>query len=64
MTSRPNEVNKLFLIYLILPAAPGPGVYLSLTEMSTRSSTIMFLGSRELSVRRADNLTTICELIV
>jgi hypothetical protein len=25
--SRPDEVNKLFLIYIILPAALGPGVY-------------------------------------
>jgi hypothetical protein len=25
--SRPNEVNYLFSIYLILPAALGPGVY-------------------------------------
>jgi hypothetical protein len=32
----------------------------SLTEMSTRSRKIMFLGSRVRPVRRADNLTTIC----
>jgi hypothetical protein len=25
--SRPDEVNELFSIYLILPAAQGPGVY-------------------------------------
>jgi hypothetical protein len=25
--SRPDEVNEFFAIYLILPAAPGPGVY-------------------------------------
>jgi hypothetical protein len=25
--SRPDEVNKFFSIYLILPAALGPGVY-------------------------------------
>jgi hypothetical protein len=33
----------------------------TLTEMSTEN---MFLGSRTLSVRRADNPTTICELTV
>jgi hypothetical protein len=27
MGSRPDEVNKFFSIYLILPAALGPGVY-------------------------------------
>jgi hypothetical protein len=27
--SRPNEVNEFFSIYLILPAALGPGVYLA-----------------------------------
>jgi hypothetical protein len=32
-----------------------------LTEMSTRSRKIMFLGSKARPVRRADNLTAICE---
>jgi hypothetical protein len=32
-----------------------------LTEMSARSRNIMFLGSRAHPVRRADNLTAICE---
>jgi hypothetical protein len=36
----------------------------SLTEMSSRNRKIMFLGSRALPVRRADNLTAICEPIV
>jgi hypothetical protein len=35
-----------------------------LTEMSTRGRKIMFLGSRARPVRRADNLTAICEPIV
>jgi hypothetical protein len=26
-SSRPDEVNEFFSIYLILPAAPGPGVH-------------------------------------
>jgi hypothetical protein len=34
---------------------------LSLTEMSTRSRKIMFLGSRTRPVRRSHNLTAICE---
>jgi hypothetical protein len=35
-----------------------------LTEMSTRSRKIIFLGSRALPVRRTDNFTAICEPIV
>jgi hypothetical protein len=48
---------SFFPIYLILLAALGPGFTQPLTEMSTRSREIMFLGSR------ADNLTAICEPI-
>jgi hypothetical protein len=47
-------VNEFFSIYIILPAALGPGGY-ALTE-------IMFLGSRARPVRRADNLTAISTL--
>jgi hypothetical protein len=51
----------IFSIYLILPAALGPGVHsASLTEISTRSRKIMYLGSKAWPVRRADNLTAIC----
>jgi hypothetical protein len=46
---------KLFLIYLILPAALDPGV------CSVPEALKMFLGSK---VRGADNLTAICEPIV
>jgi hypothetical protein len=35
-----------------------------LTEMSNTRRKIVFLGSRERSVRKADNITAICELIV
>jgi hypothetical protein len=42
---RPEEVNDFFSIYLILPAALGPGVY-SASELSTISRKIMFLGCR------------------
>jgi hypothetical protein len=45
-------------------AALDPGVYLAPTEMSTRSRKIMFLGSRARSVRRADELTAVCDPIV
>jgi hypothetical protein len=34
------------------------------TEMSTRSRKIMFLGSRERPMNRADKITVICEPIV
>jgi hypothetical protein len=35
--SRPDEVNKFFSIYLILPATLGPLEFIQLlTEMSTR----------------------------
>jgi hypothetical protein len=61
--SRPDEVN-FFSIYLILLATLGPRFTRPLTEMSTRSRKIMFLGSRVLLVHRADNLTAIYELIV
>jgi hypothetical protein len=35
-----------------------------LTEMSTKNRKIMFLSSKERPVRKADNLTAICEPIV
>jgi hypothetical protein len=63
--SKQNEVNEFFSICLIRPAALGEGGFTQpLTEMSTRSRKIMFLGSRARPVRRADNLTSICEPIV
>jgi hypothetical protein len=46
-----------FLIYLILPASLGPGVY------SAFNRKIISRGGRERPVRRADNLTVICEPI-
>jgi hypothetical protein len=50
-------------MYLILPAAIGPEVLTqSLTEMSTGNiKIIIFLVSKVRRVRRADNLTAICE---
>jgi hypothetical protein len=51
--SRSDEVNEFSSFYLILPAV--------LTEKSTRSREIMFLGSKVRPVRMVDNLTAICE---
>jgi hypothetical protein len=54
-----------FFNYLILSVALGLGFTQHLSEMSARNiKTIMFLGSKVQQVRRADNLTTICEPIV
>jgi hypothetical protein len=55
--------------FLMLPNLSGPtrpwGLLSLLTEMSTRNiKTIMFLGSKVRRVRRADNITAICEPIV
>jgi hypothetical protein len=61
--SRPDEVI-FFSIYLILPAALGPGVYSTLTEMSIRSRKIILLGIRARPVRKADKLTAIYEPVV
>jgi hypothetical protein len=51
-------------IYLIHPAVQALESTQLLTEMSTRSRKLMFLGSKARPVRRADNLTAICEPIV
>jgi hypothetical protein len=59
--SRPDEVTDFFSIYLILPAALDPGVYSASNRNEYQKHTIMFLGVKARSVRRADNHTTICE---
>jgi hypothetical protein len=61
VVSRPDEVNEFFPIYLTIPAALDPAFAEPLTQMSSKSRKIMFLGSRARPVRRADNLTAICE---
>jgi hypothetical protein len=53
-------VKEFFSLYLILQVALGPGV---LTEMSTGSRKIMFLGRRARSVLRADKFAAICKPI-
>jgi hypothetical protein len=64
-SSRPDEVDEFFPIYLILPAALGPGVYSAFNRNKyQKQKKKLFLGSRVQPVRRADNLTAICEPIV
>jgi hypothetical protein len=53
-----------FSIYLILPTALGPGVFSACNTNEYQKQKVMFLGSREWPVSRADNLTTIYEPIV
>jgi hypothetical protein len=63
--SRVRDPMRLmnFSIYLIRPAALGPGVTQPQTEMSTRSRK-MFLGSRARPGRKADNFIAICKPII
>jgi hypothetical protein len=37
---RPDEVNAIFSIYLILPAALGPGVYSNRTEYQKQKNNV------------------------
>jgi hypothetical protein len=53
------------LIYLILPVALGPGIYSASNRNDYHNTKIiMFLGSKVRRVRRAENLTALCEPIV
>jgi hypothetical protein len=58
------RLNEFFSIYLIPPAALGPKVYSASNRIEYQKQKIMFLGSRARPVRKADNLTAICEPIV
>jgi hypothetical protein len=53
-------------MYLILPAALGPGVYSASNrnDCTRNIKVIMFLGSKMGPVRKADNITAIYEPIV
>jgi hypothetical protein len=54
----PEEGSMILKLNLVTYTQP-------LTEMSTGSiKIIMFLGSKVQQVRRTDNLTTICKLII
>jgi hypothetical protein len=56
--------NEFFSIYLILPAAQGPEVHLTSNRNGYQKQKKMFLGSKVRPVRRANNLTAICEPII
>jgi hypothetical protein len=60
--SRPGEVNEYFSIYIILPATLDPRVY-SASNRNELQEKKMFLGSKVRTVRRAHNVTAICEPI-
>jgi hypothetical protein len=52
----------IFEIYLILPAALGPGVYSASDRKEyQKHKKIMFVRTKVRQVRMADNRTTICE---
>jgi hypothetical protein len=57
-------VNYFFSIYLILPAALDPGVYSASNINEYQKQKIMCLASKARPVRRAVNLTAICEQMV
>jgi hypothetical protein len=61
---RPDEVNEFFSIYVILPAAQGPGVYSDSNRNDHQKQKNNVLGSRARPVRKADNLTATCEQIL
>jgi hypothetical protein len=60
--SRFDEVNELFSVYLILPAALGPGVHSASTRNEYEKQKNVSEESRP--VRKVDSLTVICEPIV
>jgi hypothetical protein len=60
---RPDEVT-VFSIYLILPATLDPGVYSASNRNEYQKQKEMCLRSRVQPVLEADNLTTICDMIV
>jgi hypothetical protein len=54
-------MHFFFFIYIILPAALGPGVHSASNRNEYQKIKIKFLGNRARPVRKADNLTAICE---
>jgi hypothetical protein len=57
MGSRPDEVNSS--IYIILPAALGPGVHSASNRNEYQKHKKKFLGSKVRPVHRTDNLAVI-----
>jgi hypothetical protein len=58
--SRPVKVTEFFSMYLTFRLHWALMFIQPLTEMSTKSRKIMFLGSSAAGVRRANNLAAIC----
>jgi hypothetical protein len=57
-----DPMRYIVSIYLIVPAALGPGVHSASNRNEYQKQKINFFpGSRERPVRRAGNLTAICE---
>jgi hypothetical protein len=50
-------------MYLILPAALGPGIYSASNGNEYQKQKKSFWGGKARPVRKADNLTAICEPI-
>jgi hypothetical protein len=60
-----TQWGEFFSIYVILPAALGPGIYSASNRNEyQKQKNILFLESRARPVRRADNLTVVREPIV
>jgi hypothetical protein len=51
-----DTMTWIFSIYLILPAALGPGLHSASNRNEYQKQKNMFLGSKVRPVRRADNL--------
>jgi hypothetical protein len=56
--------ERIFSIYLILPAALGPGVYSASNKNEYQKQKNNVSGSKAWPVSRADSLAAICEQIV
>jgi hypothetical protein len=56
--------NRIFSIYVILPAALGPGIYPASNRNEYQKQKNNVSRSRARQVRKADNLTAISEPIV
>jgi hypothetical protein len=63
--SRPDEVIDFFFsIYGTFPTALDPGVCSASNRNEHQNQKIIFLGSRERTVLKADKLTAVCDPIV
>jgi hypothetical protein len=63
----PDGITEFFFplpIYLILPAALGPGVYAASNRYEYQKQKDRFLRSKAWLIHKADSLTAIFELII